>query len=401
MKILIIGTTDKLGGAAKVSWEIKTALENEGNQVSMFVADKISDDPNVKIIPRIKWRKILGFLLSSEDFIKTDWILNTKEFKEADIIHCHNLHGRFFNLLTLQKMSKIKPVVWTLHDEWAITPHCACTFETNKMKNGLFICPSINTPPRLLWDNTRFLSWRKNSLYQKINLHIVVPSKWLKERVQKTLLVKQNIHLIHNGIDTNIFKPFYKKEARKKLNLPENKKIILFLADNSKNSPWKGWEYANKILKKYEDRNDILFLNIGNPEDIESYKNIKFIKHINDPNIVSLYYNSSDIFLFTSIAENFPLVILEAMACGLPIVSFDVGGVKEVLEHKKNGYIANYKNSESLKKGLDYVLSLNYKELEILKKNSSEKIKTNFDTKQMTDIYIELYKDIINNYDNN
>jgi len=129
MNILIIGTTDILGGAAKVSWDIKSALQKGGHKVSMFVADKRSKDRDVKVIPRVFWRKLLDFILAIEYFVYTDWILNTDEFKSADIVHCHNLHGRFFNLRTIQKMSLMKPVVWTLHDEWAITPHCAYTLE--------------------------------------------------------------------------------------------------------------------------------------------------------------------------------------------------------------------------------------------------------------------------------
>lgn len=395
MKILLIGTTDKLGGAAKVSWEIKLALEKQGHEISVFVADKRSNDPKVKIIPRQKWRKILGFLLSIDDLLKTDWILNTKEFKEADIIHCHNLHGRFFNLVTLQKMSKLKPVVWTLHDEWAITPHCACTFEEKEMKNGLFVCSDINFPPRLLWNNTKYLSWRKNNLYNKSRLNIVTPSIWLKERVQKTILKNQNIKLIHNGIDTKIFYPKNQKDSREELNLPQDKKIILFVADSSKENPWKGWQYAEKVIEKYSHREDILFLNIGNHFEVEGLKNVRFIKHINNPKIMSLYYNSADLFLFTSIAENFPLVVLEALGCGLPVVSFDVGGVKEILISEENGYLAEYKDVNSLLFGIEYILSLDVERLQKMKGNSSSKIQASFGVEKMTEEYLNLYKDLI------
>lgn len=395
MKTLLIGTTDKLGGAAKISWEIKSALENRGYEVSMFVADKRSNDPKVKIIPRQKWRKVLGFLLSIDDLLKTDWILKTKEFREADIIHCHNLHGRFFNLATLQKMSKLKPVVWTLHDEWAITPHCACTFEEKRIKNGLFVCSSISFPPRLLWNNTKYLSWRKNRIYQNSKLNIVTPSNWLRERVQKTTLKNQKIEIIHNGVDTKIFYPRNQKDSRERLGLPHDKKIVLFVADSSKENPWKGWSYAEKIIEKYSDREDILFLNIGNHSEMKDLKNLKFIKHLNSSEIMSLYYNSADIFLFTSIAENFPLVVLEALACGLPVVSFDVGGVKEVLVSGENGYLAEYKNMNSLSSGIEYILSLDEDKLEKMKKESSSKIREFFGVEKMTKKYLSLYEDLI------
>jgi Glycosyltransferase Family 4 len=199
MNVLIIGTTDALGGAAKISQDVREALESHGHTVAMFVADKVSDDTAVHIIPRSWWRKRLGFLLGTENIISTDWILKTPEFKDADIIHCHNLHGRFFNLNTLQKMSMLKPVIWTLHDEWALTPHCAYTLEGTAMKNGLYVCPSINTPPRLLWDNSARLAAERARIYAASKLHLVTPSHWLKERTENTMLRTYRLFCAHSS----------------------------------------------------------------------------------------------------------------------------------------------------------------------------------------------------------
>jgi glycosyltransferase involved in cell wall biosynthesis len=400
MNVLFIGTTDILGGAAKISWTLKEFLESEGCTVSMFVADKRSGDPKVKVIPRQIWRKYLGFLLATDDLLYSDWILNTEEFKRADIIHCHNLHGRFFNLKTLQKMSKIKPVIWTLHDEWAITPHCAYTFEGEKMKNGLYICQSIHTPPRLLWNNTKYLSWRKNMIYKSSKLHIITPSEWLHRKVKNTILGRQDVRTIHNGIETQVFKIGDKIEARKKLNLPKDKKIILFLADDAKNNPWKGWTQNEKIINS-EKFEDALFLCVGNHHQHSNEENVEYRGQISDKKILSLYYNAADVLLFTSLAENFPLVILEAMSSGLPIVAFNVGGVSEVLTHQKNGYIASYGNLEEISAGLNWILNLTPGERERIKITSSLKIKNNFDITKMNSEYMNLYKEIISNHEKN
>src|SRR3989344_4722436 len=327
MNLLFIGTTDILGGAAKISWDLKNALEKQGHATSMFVADKRSKDPSVKVIPRQKWRKYLGFMLATDDLLSSDWILKTLEYKNADVVHCHNLHGRYFNLSTLQKMSVEKPVIWTLHDEWAITPHCVCTFEGKEMRSGFFMCPDKNTPLRILWDNTRYLSWRKNSIYKRSKLHIVTPSQWLKERVEKTILNFQDVRLIHNGIDTD------------------------------------GFKMSAKNINKKED--------------------------------VALYYSASDMLLFTSIAENFPLVILEAMSCGLPLVSFDVGGVKEAVIHKENGYISTYKDTRSLIEGIEYILNLNANELEAMSESSIKRIQNHFTSTIMINNYLNLYLELL------
>jgi glycosyltransferase involved in cell wall biosynthesis len=392
MNVLFIGTTDILGGAAKISWELKTALEKEGHKVSMFVADKRSKDKNVHVIPRQSWRKYVGLLFASENFLSTDWILNTKEFKEADIVHCHNLHGRYFNLSTLQKMSQLKPVVWTLHDEWAITPHCACTLQGSKLQHGLYVCPSIETQPRILWDNSKKLAQTKISIYKQSNLHIVTPSKWLYNRVSKTILKEQNLKLIPNGINSSIFTQTDKVTARQKLNLPLNKKIVLFLADAGKSNPWKGWKYAEEMVHAFENDENVLFLNVGNFNSEAPEKNVEYRMHIKNTSELALYYSAADTLLFTSVGENFPLVILEAMSCGLPIVSFDVGGVKEVVTHQENGFIASYKDTVSLKAGLDWVLTLTDEEKSAIAKCSSEKITTHYNTSTMIQSYFDLYR---------
>jgi glycosyltransferase involved in cell wall biosynthesis len=394
MNILIIGTTDTLGGAAKVSWDIKRALESEGHDVSMLVADKRSDDPKVKVIPRQAWRKYLGFLLATDDLLKSDWILTTAEFKNADIVHCHNLHGRFFNLSTLQKMSKLKPVVWTLHDEWAITSHCAYTFEGTEIRNGLYVCPSIDIPPRLLWNNTAALSRKKNSMYAASTLHIVTPSLWLKERGENSSLKGQDIRHIPNGVDTKAFAQADRRKAREELGLPLHKRIVLFLANDAKNNTWKGWKYTEEVIKHFEGNDEVLFLSVGNHVVHADEKNVQHRGHVNDARTLVLYYSAADALLFTSIAENFPLVILEAMSAGLPIVSFDVGGVKEAVTHKQNGYVGRYKNTEDMIEGLNWALALNMDEKKALSEASAAKARACYDVSNMTARYINLYKEL-------
>jgi glycosyltransferase involved in cell wall biosynthesis len=382
MNILIIGTTDILGGAAKISWAIKERLEKDGHHVDMFVADKRSVDPNVHIISRQKWRKYLGFLLAIDDLLKSDWILKTDEFKKADIIHVHNIHGRFLNLSTLQKISLKKPVIWTLHDEWAITPHCACTFETTKMKHGLYVCQSIDSPPRLLWDNTRYLSWRKNSLYKKLKVSIVTPSLWLKNRVQKTILASQDIQHIPNGIDINIFVKKDTKKSRDILGLPPDKKIILFLADDPKNNPWKGWVYTENVIQKYRNNSDILFVSVGGRIPQPDTESVRHIGYTDDKEKLAMYYSAADALLFTSTAENFPLVVLEAMSCGLPIVSFDVGGVKEAVE---------------LILGIEWILHMTETEREQIGIKSQKKVREKYSEETMYATYLKSYTHKIQN----
>jgi len=399
MNVLIIGTTDILGGAAKVSWDIKSSLEADGHHVSMFVADKRSDDPDVHVIPRPWYRKYLSIFLASEKYLNTDWILDTPAFKNADVIHCHNLHGRFFNLETLQKMSLLKPVVWTLHDEWALTPHCAYTLEGTQMENGLYVCPSIDVQPRILWNNTKALSDWKNTIYKNAKLTIVTPSLWLFKRTQQSTLGTQQINHIPNGIDTNKFIQTNRAEAREKLHLPQDKKIVLFLATAGKANTWKGWKHVEKIISNYKNRNDVLFLNVGNLSTETPEQNVEYRMQVSDPAELALYYSAADTLLFTSIAENFPLVVLEAMSCGLPIVSFDVGGVAEVLAHKEHGYIVPYQDTQALQEGLTWTLERSAEETTAISYSARKTIQEKYTTQHMTDAYKKQYTDAIHTYD--
>ncbi|MCX6757181.1 MAG: glycosyltransferase, partial [Candidatus Nomurabacteria bacterium] len=287
MNILQIGTIDNSGGAALISWKIKKALEKFGHKTSTFVASKYSNESNVFVIKRTVHRYFCYLFSNDIDLFRTNWILKTKEFKEADIIHCHNLHGWFFNLKTLEKMSKLKPVIWTLHDMWAITPHCAHSFG-GELKNGFYQCPKLNMYPRILWHNEKYLMWRKKNIYNNSDIEIVVPSLWLKHKVENSVLKDKNIHLIYNGIDVNVFKKTNKQITREELNIPQDKKIVLFVSDGGKSNSYKGWVYIEKILEKYE-RNDVHFICIGGIS--ESYygqnSNISYVNKINNPALLA------------------------------------------------------------------------------------------------------------------
>src|SRR3989338_4442165 len=170
MRILQINTIDKRGGAAKVSYSLKKELEKRGHETSMFVGRKYSDEKNIKLLNDVssfsnKVRRKLSYWLANDiDVFFSDHILKTEEFKKADIVHCHNLHSNYFNLRTLEKISRIKPAIWTFHDMWPITAHCAHSFDGNLKKNGFFACPSLDIPPAIAWHNEKYLEKRKNKI---------------------------------------------------------------------------------------------------------------------------------------------------------------------------------------------------------------------------------------------
>ena len=400
MNILQINTADTKGGAAKVAYSLKKELEKRGHQASMFVGRKYSDEKNIKILNDVrsfsgKVRKKLAYWLANDvDAFSSDHILKTPEFKSADIIHCHNLHSNYFNLSTLEKISKIKPVVWTFHDMWPITAHCAHAFDGKTKESGFFTCPSLDIPPAIAWHNEKYLEKRKDGIYKNSNFHIVTPSKWLADKVSQSILKDKPLSVIYNGIDTNIFKPLRPdlNNLRSGLGLPLDKRIVLIVAKGGASNPWKGGNYAQDTIEAFRGNSRAFFVDLGGDNTTQNSPRFKVVSYVADQATLAKYYSAADVLLYPSIADNCPLVILEAQACGLPVVAFNTGGIPELVEHKTNGYIAEYKNSDDLQSGIKYLLSLPPLEIEAMRQYSTNKIISSFTIEKMTDQYLNSYK---------
>jgi glycosyltransferase involved in cell wall biosynthesis len=376
MNILVLGTIDNKGGAAQVSWELRKKLKADGHKVSTFVRYKYSNETDVFIIPRRRFQDWLVKLFANDlTFANTDYIFNTKEYKEADIIHCHNLHSNFFNLKQLIRMSREKPLIWTMHDIWAITGYAsdsATRINPNKKKFLLY-----------LWDNTNNLLSKKKKIYEKSKILIVAVSKWLECELKKSILNNQEIVCIYNGIDTTIFKPYDKKLVRKELALPLDKKIVMFGI--------KGWVDSNKIIDDYIKRDDLYFIAIGHSHIKTLNKNSISINYIKDRDILSKYLSASDIFLHPTNYDTFGLIVAEAMSSGTPVVTYGIDAIPEIVLHKQTGYIAKYKDVEDLKSGIEYILNLPYDKYNQMCVDARNTIKEKFTLEKMYQKYLNLY----------
>ncbi|HCI05300.1 TPA: hypothetical protein DEX28_00975 [Patescibacteria group bacterium] len=396
MKILKIGTIDKAGGAAQVSWDLKTELEKRGHSVSMFVKDKLSDDSRVFEIPAVFPRQdlISRILANDIDFYKTDYILKTKEFREADIVHCHNLHGYFFKLDTLRKISEKKPVVWTLHDMWAVSSHCAYPPE-GSLENGFYQCPELHHYVQIEWHNEKYLTSKKRKVYGSSKINLTVPSEWLKTLVSKSVLKDKPIKVINNGIDIRLFKPRDKSKLRQSFGIPEDKKIILFLASGGTEDPRKGWKFVEPLIKEFAADDKVLFLSVGGPKEDRMNQNLWFISGTRDRGRIAEIFSLSDAFIFPSLADNFPLTVLESLASGVPVIAFDTGGVREEIKHRENGYIAKKKDADDLRAGLQWFLGLSGQERALMSSRCRQRAAKDFGVEKMVDNYLNLYQSLL------
>ena len=392
MKILFINKNEVSGGSAQVCQELISGLEKEGLATSFFCAQKESAKDNVTLIKNPSWKKILSYLTSNDlDYYYGKELMETAEFKNADIIHLHNISGHFFSLSALKEISRLKPVIWTFHDMQPINHYFAHSFEAQP-QDGLFTGASPRKISNLIWWNRLYLKRRKLSIYRHSVFQIVSPSSWLADKVSLTALADKPLEIINNGIDTAKFYPTSKAQAKREIGVPADKRLILALSDRGRSNVLKGGNFVKKLADHFPETQ---FISIGNDEE-GAEKNIRFVKKIYDHDILRSYYQAADLFLLPSLAENFPLASLEAMACGTPVVAFAVGGVSEQISHQIDGYLAKGQDIDDLIRGVNFIYAAHAPELA---QRCRRKIEERFSAAAMVKKYFNLYPRVIKDYE--
>jgi glycosyltransferase involved in cell wall biosynthesis len=325
-------------------------------------------------------------------------IPNHQFYQKADILNFHNLHTGYFNYLAISKLTKLKPAVFTLHDMWSFTGHCAYSYDCNRWQHGCGACPYPDTYPKIDLDNTH-LEWKlKNWVYSKSNLTIVTISKWLTEQAQKSMLNRFSIHHIPNGIDTEAYQPLAKEKCRYVLGIHPNQKVLMFGAASLKDDR-KGSDLLIKALQHLPIslKSEILLLTLGDGgEKIAELVGIPTLSlgYVNSDRLKSIAFSASDLFVFPTRADNLPLVLQESMACGTPMVSFDIGGVPDLVRPNITGYLAQPENTQDLCNGIVQLL-----EDDQLRDKMSENCRTIAVNEYSLDLqaqrYIELYKQVL------
>ncbi|MCL2577716.1 MAG: glycosyltransferase [Defluviitaleaceae bacterium] len=264
-------------------------------------------------------------------------IMDHEIFRKADIIHCHLIHNHFLSLYDFLEMSCRKPVVWTIHDPWAITGHCIHPLDCKGWTTGCKNCPS---PEKYftLKENTSSMLWDiKKSIYAQLDIDIVVASKWMKNMISISHLTSHfnKIHEIPLGINTDIFTDSNDKAAiRKKYKIPQNNFVIFFRSDREDENPFKGLSRIREMLNKLKNTDNITLLTVGSKGNLYKFKRrfqvIEF-GWINDELMLSELYAASDTFLMPSFAESFGLMAIEAMATGLPVIVYEGTALPDVI----------------------------------------------------------------------
>jgi glycosyltransferase involved in cell wall biosynthesis len=253
-----------------------------------------------------------------------------------DLIHCHNLHGNYFDLRQLAPMSRRLPLVMTLHDEWTFTGHCAYALYGDRWRTGCVSCPDLAIYPAIPRDGTQANLRAKRQIYRRSRLYITTPSRWLLDRAQDSVIAEGAAawKLIPNGVDRSRFTPGDAAAARARLDLPREPFILLFAANGVRRSPFKDFPTVSRAVVEAASRvstRPLLCLALGDTGPPESFPNgeLRFVPYRSDLNDIAAYYQAADVYLHAAKAENLPTTILEALATGLPVVATAVGGIPE------------------------------------------------------------------------
>jgi glycosyltransferase involved in cell wall biosynthesis len=411
MKILIVSTSDISGGAARAAYRLHRSLLKKNINSSMLVQNKHSDDFTIETISNTKMQKVTSKLRPILDSIpirfyknrtktlfSSSWlgfgnIVNKINEINPDIVHLHWINGGMINMKSLSKINA--PIVWSCQDMWPLTGGCHYDEECHGYEKQCGNCLVLNSNREN--DLSRFIFKNKLLNYNKIkNLTIVGVSKWITRCAKESKLFNERKILnIPNSFDTNLFKPLDSNFTKELFMIPKDKKIILFGAMNSLGDPRKGANELFDALSKLDIENTI-FVVAGSSKpkvDLNLKYKTYFIPPIHDETLLPLMYNTADVVIVPSLQENLANSIIESLSCGVPVVAFDIGGNKDMIEHKQNGYLANKLDTQDMANGIKWILE--DCEYNTISKNSREKVLKNFDATVVSSKYINLYKNIL------
>lgn len=405
MKVLHLNTTDIIGGAGIAAFRLHTALRKNGVESYMLVQDKKSKDPFVyksSSIPYFNEIRAeldyfpLRFVLKGKSVFSSSWLhdCNNKIIRKIkpDIIHLHWIAGGFIKIENLKKPSS--PIIWSLHDMWPFTGGCHYDNECNKYKSNCIDCPMLKTNSKL----SRKIFNRKETSYKQIkNLHINGLSKWLSNCAKDSKLFSENkISNIPNCIDINEFYPIDKLAAKKNLGIDINKKNILFGAVAATKDKRKGFDLLKEALFKMKTKENKTFSVFGSKQANHTDRNgfkFNYLGHISNIELLRTVYSAADVIVIPSRQENLSNVVMEALACGTPVVAFDIGGMPDMISHKENGYLAKGFNTDDLLNGIEWLL--NNSNLKQISENAHQSIKNKFLDSKIATQYIDVYSKMI------
>jgi glycosyltransferase involved in cell wall biosynthesis len=324
------------------------------------------------------------------------------------IVHCFNLHGGYFDLRHLSRLSRQLPVILDLCDAWLLSGHCAHSFECERWKSGCGRCPDLSIYPAIARDATRYNWSRKRAIFAKSRLFVAAPSRWLMNKVEQSVLFRAVVEsrVIPTGIDLATFHMADKLAARSELGLPRSARVLLFTANQVRTNIFKDYatlEASIRILAEGRHASTVL-LALG--DDAPSEKEIgsvkmRFVQKLCDPKAVARFYQAADLYVHAAKADTLPRTVLEALACGTPVVASAVGGIPEAVNdldhrpvHEATGILVPQGDPRALAAGIQRLLDDDGLRQRVAE-SAAQDARRRFDLNQQVNSYLDWYRDLL------
>lgn len=397
LRVLHVSTTDVGGGAEAVALGLHRACLEQGWESRLVVGRRRGQTPGVveldELAPTVvgrlqgrarRWaashdvgrpplarairglsdpRRAVEALLGIEhlDFPATWRLLDAMPGAAPDVVHLHNLHGNYFDLRALPSLSRQVSTLVTLHDEWLMTGHCAYSVGCERWRSGCGECPDLRLPPEVHRDATRYNWGRKRGALAGARLHVVTPSRWLLERARSSLLADSLVdgHVIPNGIDLDVFRPAPRDEARRELGLSADDRVILFVGVNARGYGFKDLPTLLAAVAPLSTSRPTLRVKVIGAEGASERAGAALVEYARerDPRRLARWYQACDVFVHSTRAESTtPRVVLEAMACGRPVIATDAAATGELLDDGRDALLVPPRDPGALARRIAEVL---------------------------------------------
>ena len=404
MKVVHVVSKDN-GGAARAAIRINCALQGQGVDSKLLVLHKTLNEDYIRSIfsSKLAWnvfrviRKVNDKIVRKYDLTGKFYrgkvgvdISKNRWVREADVIHLHWINDGMMTIKDIERLALSgKKIVWTMHDMFSFTAGCYYDGECGGYETGCQICPyAEGNKEAEFFIKKQFTE--KLTAYSKANISFVGCSKWMAKSAKKSPLTKgHEVVAIANPIDTEVFKFVDINAAKLSFDINTGKKIVLFGAISADSDPRKGFKFLQQAIELLDSQKYLLVVFGNNNVDIQiddRFEAVGVGKINTDSKLVELY-SMADVFVAPSTQENLSNAVMEALACGTPVVAFDVGGMKDMIDHKHTGYLAKAFSVEDLSKGIAWASE----NKGTLIKQCREKVEAEFSYSKIGWAYNQLY----------
>ncbi len=408
MKVVHLSTSDLDGGAARAAHRLHQGMLDIDIGSQMLVRAKLGEDETVVAnktvvarfgskldsLPLKRYPQRQSALFSTEWF--PDSVVSRLKQLDPDVVNLHWICNGFMQIESLPKFNK--PIVWTLHDMWPLTGGCHYTQMCDRYLNNCGNCPQLNS--QKLFDLSYDILSRKLKAWRDLDLTLVTPSQWLADCARASKLFRQSrVEVIPNGIDTDLYRPINKKTARAALNLPQDKRLVLFGAGSSSGDLRKGFRYLLSALQQLDAtrwKTRLELVVFGEDEGTQLPIDFKahFLGRLEGDVALATAYSAADLFVAPSVQDNLPNTVVEALSCGTPCAAFKIGGMPDMIAHHQNGYLAEPFDVKDLARGIVWAIESDKRHGQICDHARTYALR-HFELRAQSQQYADLYEDLL------